>query len=72
MTNGPRMKFDEQKFDEFTVVFIGNGQIIFQKAQSPISTVFGQFSYLSSFSQYMHPPGEETKSHIDSPLRPFS
>ena len=32
--------------------------IIFQKAQSHISTVFGQFSYLSSFSQYMHPPGE--------------
>ena len=45
--------------------------IIFQKAQSPISTVFGQFSYLSSFSQYMHPPGEETKSHNRFPTSAF-
>ena len=37
--------------------------VIFQKAQSSISTVFGQFSYSSSFLQYMHPPGVKTKSH---------
>ena len=42
-----------------------------KKVKSSISTVFGQFSYLSSFSQYMHPPSEETKSHNRFPTSAF-
>ena len=33
--------------------------IIFQKAQSHISTVFDQFSYLNSSSQLVHPPDDK-------------